>query len=242
MSACYTFSLKRYEIFDLGGNPTAIILENVGKQDGIEIAKQIMQAHPIVEQVAIIESMNDETCTFRMAGGEFCGNAIRAVAEYMRRTHGKEKSRITICGIEIDATSDGISSEISLPKKSLLVGKKDFYIIMNGINHAILMGEGDEAKAMDVKSKAEKIGLVGDAFGVMFVGENLKINPFVWVTQAQTFFNETACLSGSIAVAVALEKNLADIIQPTGEIYRISINNDKISARGKVAFISEGVI
>ncbi|MCL2569977.1 MAG: hypothetical protein FWE16_02095 [Firmicutes bacterium] len=235
-----------YEIYDLGGNPTAIITKNVDTQTGINVSKQIMQKYPVVEQVAIIENVKDDTCTFRMAGEEFCGNAIRAVAYFMRKNYGKPCCTIITCGIKINATKcDGKTSEIVLQKSTLLRGTRIVngltYIIMNGITHVVIPGKGNESLAKQVKKIASKFGLVGSAFGVMFLDGD-KLNPFVWVETAQTFFNETACLSGSIAVAIYIKKDKAEIIQPTNQPYTITFDGDNIYAKGKVAFIKSDEI
>ena len=167
----------------------------------------------------MITSVKGDVCTFRMAGGEFCGNACRAVAEFMRRRYGFTQSTIIINKIIIKATSDGETSQIVIPKKDLVKEIKPVQcVIMNGITHIIIPDD------------------VGDAMGIMFMKEN-KINPFVIVPKANTFFNETACLSGSIAAAMVSGDN--KIIQPTGQPYSIKIDESEITASGKVGFLYE---
>jgi len=182
-------------------------------------ADKIMKQESNVEQVCAIENIKGSTCTFKMAGGEFCGNACRAVAEFMRKNYGFGKSKIIINGIEVQATSNGETSQIIIAKKDLVKEITPVQcVFMNGITHIIIPEE------------------VGDALGVMFVKEN-KINPFVLVPKAKTFFNETACLSGSIATALVLGGT--KIAQPTNETYSIEIDETEIKARGKVAFLYE---
>ncbi|MCL2228329.1 MAG: hypothetical protein FWC00_00705 [Firmicutes bacterium] len=232
--------MKKFELYCLGGNETAIITKNLPDAEALVLSKQIMRENPEVEQVAIIESVKNNVCNFRMTGGEFCGNAVRAVAEFMRRNFGFSKSKIIINGIEIEGESNGRTSTITLPKKSLLREVKTLggrtYVVMNGITHVVVDGRGDEVLARKIKDDATARGITNDAFGVMFLDGN-KINPFVWVEKAQTFFNETACLSGSIAVSIFL--NQTKIIQPTNETYTIEITDTKITAGGKVAFIDK---
>jgi len=224
--------MARYEIYDLGGNPTAIIFI-----EGEISPEQIMKDNPEVEQVAIIQSVKGDVCTFKMAGGEFCGNACRAVAEFMRRNYNKSKCKIIINGIVIDANSDGKTSQIQLEQNSLVKTCFENFVIMNGITHVIVKGQGNETQARKIKKDANDRGITSDAFGVMFLDGNA-INPFVWVETAKTFYNETACLSGSIAAAIYLGATKIEIIQPTGSPYLIAFDGKTITAKGEVKYVS----
>ena len=104
---------KEYELYCLGGNVTAIITNTLDDHACLKVAEKIMKIHPKVEQVAMILKVEKDTCIFRMAGGEFCGNACRAIAEFMRLNYGFEKCNVIINGIEIKAKSDGKKSESS---------------------------------------------------------------------------------------------------------------------------------
>lgn len=76
------------------------------------------------------------------------------------------------------------------------------------------------------------------AVGVIFCereNDLLKINPIVWVKSINTTFYETACGSGTIAVAIleAFQKKSSqsiDIIQPYGMIItaEVTYSNEKI--------------
>jgi diaminopimelate epimerase len=233
----------RYEIYDLGGNITAIIPEMPNNFECLTIANKIMQQNPNVEQVAVIEKVNKNVCTFKMVGGEFCGNACRAVAEFMRRNFGFEKSKIIINGMKINAASNGETSEINIAKNNLVKETKNingqFCVYMNGITQIIIPQnfKNNLQKAEEMIIDFEKFNNIQDALGIMFLSGN-KIDPFVWVVKAKTFFNETACLSGSIAAALFLGET--DIVQPTGETYAIKFNKRFIKASGKVTFIKGG--
>jgi diaminopimelate epimerase len=99
----------RYYIFDPTGNITALVETEVPVDRQPEIAAQIMQKHPEVEQVGYVcyedasvsdvsEAVKDNsdrqgssavTCkdcsaqvSMRMAGGEFCGNATMCAAAW----------------------------------------------------------------------------------------------------------------------------------------------------------------
>ena len=71
-----------YQLFNPSGNVTALILglEKNG-QLRRRAAQKIMEKHPEVEQVGFV-SLDKKDPRLMMAGGEFCGNALRAAACY----------------------------------------------------------------------------------------------------------------------------------------------------------------
>ena len=240
----------KYEIYNLGGNDTAIISEKLSDEKCIEVAERIMDRNPNVEQVAMIIDVYKNNCIFKMVGGEFCGNACRAVAEYMRKNYGFIKCNITLNDIKMKGTSDGNSSEITVAKNDLVkkVENNGLYtVFMRGITCVVRrksLSENVKLTAENIKQEFEKTHKINDAFGVIFL-ENDKIDPFVWVAKAHTFFNETACLSGSIAAALFLKQgkiHTRKIIQPTNENYNISIGKVNITARGKVKFAKDDLL
>jgi len=235
----------KYEVYCLGGNKTAVIMKNLNERDGFDAIRKIMRKHAEVEQVAIVEKVEGDKCTFRMAGGEFCGNACRAVAEFMRRNYGKDKCSIMINRIEVKGKSNGMISEIVLSKSSLVrkvahVNGRTL-VEMNGITHVVVECEGNEELAIRIKNSVLDLISSVDALGVMFL-EGSKINPFVWVERVKTFFNETACLSGSIAVALHLGSKTTRVVQPSGQAYLITVRGEKISASGRVEFLFSGEV
>lgn len=241
----------KYEIYDLGGNPTAVILADLSKSDGLAAQREIMQEHPDIEQVALIQKTEGETCHFRMAGGEFCGNAIRAVAGYMHRNHNAPESKIIINGINVHAKAilgPGLTpgNEITIDKDILLKEVKKIdgktVVILNGITHVIIDDpDVDGDSVARIKNDFNRKGITAEAFGVMLLnGEDL--NPYVWVESAQTFFNETACLSGSIAVALHRGTEKCTVIQPTGAPYTITITPTQITASGPIQYLDTGTI
>ena len=234
-----------YEIYDLGGNTTAIISSNLSDEKCLEVADKIMKANTDVEQVAMIISVRKNTCTFKMAGGEFCGNACRAVAEYMRKNYNVDRCSIEIDGIKIKGASNCKTSEIIIAKKDLIkrIESNGLYcVFMNGITFVVkqkIEGESNKQIAESIKQQFGKDNKIEQALGIVLI-EDERIDPFVWVTKANTFFNETACLSGSIAAAMFLKQNKIGkkvIIQPTNEKYTISIGKTNIKASGKVFYI-----
>ncbi len=74
-----------------GGNPTVLVLTPVKRAEQVKIAKGIMGKVPTCEQVGFIERAANPKAELRlqMMGGEFCGNALRAVAAWL--VDSKEK-------------------------------------------------------------------------------------------------------------------------------------------------------
>ena len=236
------------EIYDLGGNTTALVTNRLGDEEALIVAGKIMKNYPEVEQVGMILDANQGFCTFRMMGGEFCGNACRAVAEFMRRNYGFEECEIVINGIKTKAKSNGRESEVVIPRDELVrrveSSGEQFIVYMNGITHIVIPQDFDDTEkvAEQIKQDYEERNKITDALGVNFLVGN-KINPFVWVTKAKTFFNETACLGGSIAAAMLLNPSGKSIItQPSGENYEITIDGKNIVARGRVSFVGDFVV
>ena len=93
----------------------------------------------------------------------------------------------------------------------------------------------DEIKRM-AKAQMEKKGLLNNpAVGIMYARETEKgwtIIPIVWVKSIDTLFYETACGSGTVALAQALafrnKQSITDlsVIQPTGSAIKASVTFD----------------
>src|SRR3989344_7322193 len=68
-----------------GGNPTALVLTSIDRLRQRSVAKKIMKKIPACEQVGFIERAKNSkaVCRLQMMGGEFCGNALRALAMWL---------------------------------------------------------------------------------------------------------------------------------------------------------------
>ena len=242
----YSNDMKtEFEIYNPGGNITAIITTKLTAKEALIVSQEIMTQYPEVEQVAMILDVYNDVCTFKMVGGEFCGNACRCVAEFMRRNYGFGKSKLVINDIKLLGTSNNNESEITLNKSDLIEQVKNvngnYCVFMKGITHIIIPNKGDVKLAIQIKSDYEKQNKIGDALGVMFLDNN-SINPFVWVERAKTFFNETGCLSGSIAAAIFIGKNETTLTQPSWADYSITIKDNLITAKGPISFVAKNTL
>ena len=225
-----------------GGNPTGIIfVENAdGREEYAPFAKEYMGSHPDVEQFGFIE----ETSHFQMSGGEFCGNAARAAALLISQKTGKTAGSFTMSGF--DGTVDYLVlhpdvvtctfTGLPISSKPVMVeGKEATLVDLGGIVHVVLpesekFRDDKEYYTTYHRKVTSELNLGSRAaVGVVWqsLGEDgsVSIDPVVWVRDIDSFFYETACGSGTLAVLVASQKTNVDIVQPTGQ----AIHSEKLS-------------
>lgn len=246
--------IYQISILSPAGNITALVKGLVDKKDKKRLNDQIMSRYPLVEQVGFYETdLKDRTATLEMAGGEFCGNATRSLA-YLVLDGKPGKIKVKVSG-----TNKVLKAGIKLPKTSYAqmpiyrsfecvktIDKYLSLVRLGGISHLITPKpndlESEELKTL-AKKLLKKVGLLksSPASGVMFTSyENglLKIDPVVWVRDIKTLFYETACASGT--TAVALWKSLQNrksktsliIKQPSQKSLKITIEKDRKKFNG----------
>lgn len=209
-----------YKIYSPGGNDTALVLGD-DCQDYKAVADELMARHPNVEQVGFL-SLSKHKLT--MAGGEFCGNASRAACRYY--LGGRPGSieletagQLIKCGIDEDG-----STWLELPAPSAKQIDDGIYLVkLGGITHIVVTEDGPPAVGMIV---AEKLGKAGG-----------RINPFVYVRGADTFVNETACLSGTVAAA-AIDGVDCAVGQPSGNVVSVEFKKGVVKVSGYVKELS----
>lgn len=224
-----------YSIYYPGGNTTALVNQLVLKP-GLKklINDKIMAVNPQVEQVGFI---SQRSYRLEMAGSEFCGNATRCAAYYyLKGQPGKIKIKVSGVTKELMAGIDNQGNTwAEMPVKS--VNKKfGFNIVtLEGITQIISYAKPGKQKA---KTILKKLGLLSSApaAGVMFINKDqdkIKLNPFVWVRDIKTFFNETACASGTAAVGMfesitTKKKNITLLIQqPSKNFISVSVKRQQ---------------
>lgn len=237
-----------YSIYKPAGNDTAFVYGTDYTSDEKKLINDaIMAKNPNVEQVGFL-NINGKT-ELQMAGGEFCGNATRSAAqEYLKGQAGSIKM-IVNCNDIINAGVDVNGKawcEIPLPTETNIITQKEpgiFIIKLNGMTTIVIQEDVSE-KYLENRKDLKKIGMSfiqkykleeSKAVGVIFCErENklLKINPVVWVKSINTTFYETACGSGTTAVAIleAFQKRNSqsiDIIQPSGMIITAQVTYSK---------------
>ena len=230
----------KYMIYNPSGNITALVIgDKYNINERKLINDKIMEREDKVEQVGFLSSTKPK---LTMAGGEFCGNAIRCATSYYIK---KEKNiELEINNQKIKAGTDSnnyIWCEIPIEEKQKVIklDNETYKIKLNGIN-IVVVKEVDSYD--DLKRKAKEIikhyNVEDDAVGIMFLCENkkyIKIYPVVWVKEVNTLFLENACGSGTIGVSILeswinQENRKYRIMQPSGEFLETSIifENEKI--------------
>lgn len=256
-----------------GGNDTALIInKNVGLKIKKSINDYVMKIYPNIEQVGFV-AVNEDEVRLNMAGGEFCGNATRSVADLT--LNGQPGNlKIKVSGVE-NVLKAGIlpNSEAyaQMPVYEDLskiykdsVSESGWIVEMEGITHYVEFDptkitdlNDDEIKKLSFSTIREKGLLQYPASGVIYVkslgSTGFQITPVVYVKEIDTLFLETACGSGTCAVGEILSKitkssiNELPILQPSGQIIKISVENIKSGFRyaqiqGQIKKLSEGVI
>lgn len=218
-----------YFIFNPGGNLTALVFDNhYNKTQRKNINDVILKKHKCVEQVGFISNNN---LKLQMAGGEFCGNATRCAVKYYLDNNFQRECLIKVSGIK-EKLLAGIDNEnkvwVDVPIKSVyksnLAGIN--IVEIEGITH-IVLNEEQSKKYLNNKEKLKdyakemisKIKINDKAIGVLFTeikDKFIKLYPIIWVKDIDTFFYETACGSGTVAVGACSTENEIAVLQPSG--------------------------
>lgn len=248
--------LYQYTIVRPGGNDTCLI-------DGIirdpktrkRINDSIMTKYPNVEQVGFATIRRDNP-QLLMAGGEFCGNATRAVAWLSLQGKPGEVS-ITVSGVKnmlrAGVRKNGNAfAQMPIYQDDSKVKRdpddsRNFIVELEGITQYIDFntGEIDRLTRAQIKRKAFSIIRAKQltrfpAAGIIYsrkIGNIWQITPIVYVREINTLFLETACASGTTALGLAIAKQnkisvtKLRVNQPSGIPLYVSItyNNSKFS-------------
>lgn len=240
-----------YLISAAGGNETAIqVIEETQTTEwyakkGTEIGAKYENLG--AEQSGfLVKSMNH----FQMAGGEFCGNATRAVAILFSRLLNRPDTQYTVSGfdgvvsshVESNGHDNGYIVEsifLDMPiitEEVVANGKEAIIVDLGGIVHVVIQGTIPEDYEKIHRQIVTELNLSQrDAVGVIWYTKtesHATIHPVVWVRGIDSFFYETSCGSGSIAVAkvTGLEK----IYQVTKEPIQVIITNKSVSLKSQM--------
>lgn len=237
-------------------NMTVFVFDPLPRSMYIDLSKKIMDYSNInAEQVGFVEKPecdNNEVCArLHMMGGEFCGNATRALAAVLvQREHPKVRIdgvkhivTLEVSGseeiLQCEVTKSSDNNYISTVKMPLhrsikltSIKYKDTEIIgtwveFPGILHLIVDKNAIDSKEMFfniVKSQLEDEEY--DAFGIMFYDEKKSyMEPLVYVKQTNSIIWEKGCGSGTTALGIAmlykLKKSIDIEINQPGGILRI---------------------
>ena len=216
-----------YRLYVPGGNTTALVAGiEPDEAKRREIQTYIMDKHREVEQVGFVAVCGDNPALL-MTGGEFCGNAARSAAWYY--LNGKP-GEINLCVSGANrpiraGVTDALEAWAEIPLDGCCVKPvaEGMYLVgMEGISHLVISAGASKKYLTEffannsaeclLRRASELLEIVDAdlgacaARGVIFTeraaGETIKIHPCVFVKSAGTAIYETACGSGSAAVAI----------------------------------------
>jgi diaminopimelate epimerase len=259
------YPLQRMAVCSPSGNTTAVIFGQVRSADRRVLNEAIMRSWAANPDQAEIEQCcflirpagNGAIARVEMFGGEFCGNAARSAAWLV--TGGRD------CSGLIDVSGAGrllgfrvargqVTAEMPLPDEDPpSMVEEGILVRLNGIAHVVVTDPG-RREAMTSRQLLEsliatdKYGLAGQpAAGVSYYDSGTSRAAFsVWVNRVGTFFDETACGSGSCAIGVAAAAAARGAIrlpvrQPSGEIIETFAGYDPARRRPVSPAITGGV-
>jgi len=225
-----------------GGNTTALLFGVYSLKEKQKINKKILSQNPLIEQVGFIVPAQRKNADSRleMAGGELCGNALRSVGALLAKQTGKKNFFI-----ETDVTTEPISvlvrldeSTVCIPRKLLRLDEK--ICSLPGISHLLERNDGyfPNTKQFLQKKNLLKKKAVGIMSYIMKDSKKISLFPTVWVRNIGTCIQETACASGTLALAYYLYsqtgKAVFSIQQPSGALFKVEIKKDYIYLSGPI--------
>ncbi len=177
---------------------------------------------------------------FEMAGGEFCGNASRAAAVLFSKAMDSQEVSFTVSGFsgvvnaDVSKQSDNRydvrcvfpAMPTDVQNVTLNNGQSAAVVDLGGIVHVVIEGDfpndpDDYTAAHRSITEQLKLG-ERDAVGVVWFARTddaILMYPVVWVKAIDTFFYETSCGSGTIAVGRVT--GASSVVQPTGKIISV---------------------
>lgn len=217
-------------------NMTVFITEPLDRRLHSKVAKEIISYGNLhAEQVGFLELPQSEegkekaVLRLQMMGGEFCGNAARALAAYLalNRFPGiRWDANTAIVPIEVSGMGGVVECSVEVHQGGIVfaysqmplpVGfysstinfkgeKKECTVVyLPGIVHVLVEGSGDWCDREELVSIAKELGLHSEAVGLNFCNfTEPAMNPVVWVLATDTIIAERGCGSGAVALASAL--------------------------------------
>jgi diaminopimelate epimerase len=245
--------LKRLVIASPSGNITALVFDKIAAHKMHEVAALIQEEFPAVEQVLFVEKRGSAVHA-QMAGGEFCANAARALG-YILADGKRSQQHFTMSGlsspviVDVHPNRSKLEIQTKLQRETRSWGDGPVSIVhMEGISHAVLLPthplyaylrehvaqlNGKEL----VKRVLDELDLTKlPASGLLFAepnGTGTNLTPYVFVRDMGTLYAETACASGSIAVASVLGKDVS-IHQPSGETLDVRLLGNGSTVKAEV--------
>ena len=227
----------RYVVLDPTGNLTCLVLDPVAEADRAEVTVRLLNR---CEQVGYLVPASDARARARlqMMGGEFCGNATMGTAAFLAERDGLPEGAEKEILLEVSGAGrplpcrvrrekNGWQGTVAMPRatdirKIRIGGRNLTAVTMPGIVHLIT-----EERLLD---RADAEGLIREAAGqlaeaaiglLQWEEEKQRMTPLVFVRSAGSLVWETACGSGTAAIAAwkaaeAGANRRVDVRQPGG--------------------------
>lgn len=216
-------------------NMTVFVVDALPREKYFEIANRIMNYNNIhAEQVGFIERPenpeSNASARLQMMGGEFCGNASRALAAVaVQRGYANIEEKDSIYVVPLEASgidgvincqveqksSNGYEVALEMPlHKSISTIEVEYgdeiykgtIVDLSGISHAVFFTDDkslDEDFFRAVRSAIKDFDY--DAFGIMFYDEKEEfMRPLVYVKDTDSLIWERSCGTGTVALGVVL--------------------------------------
>lgn len=253
----------RFHKMSPGGNPTILLMgsDNIDPMFRPRIAASLMDPlHLHAEQVGFV-TLSSTRPRLEMMGGEFCGNACRCVATLLAMETGQDGEwAIDVSGVDrpikVWANTHGTATEAwsevpvhTTPDCITEVNVGIHRVDMDGITHLLLDAERhmlpedfEEASTWLRKEfELEDLPAVGCIWYMDDEGEHA-IFPSVWVRDTGTTYLESACGSGTMALAQLIARDVGgdlelDVYQPSGGIITAKISYDSTAQTFSEAYI-----
>lgn len=228
------------------GNTTLLITDPVARDRQLPLALVLATPEYLaVDQVGFLEKPEDAGAEARlqMMGGEFCGNASRALAAYLLQGKGgvtrgsvilEVSGSDTLVEAFVEKRTEGCWwTEVAVPvprtvrTQRIPLGNEmveAVYVELPGIDHLVLEGIEPSRATFEYLERNGYLPHNAEARGVMFWNRAARtLTPLVAVGASDPV-REGSCGSGSIAVATALamadRTSIRDLQlhQPGGEL------------------------
>ena len=213
-----------YELISPNGNITALVpftkKDNYIAANFSTIAQKIIDKNPQTEQVGFVQK-SEQGYQFQMAGGEFSGNGLRAAGYYfMKRFKTKNTFKVNVLNIGdlniLNDKNNQIWAQIPLPRelKTQKINQELTKIELLGTTNVIKQ----TSKLVSKKQLFKQTKEIMDQFNLwrkpglamIFLTNQpkTKIQVIYWVKDVKSLIYESACGSGSAAVAILKSLNL----------------------------------
>lgn len=247
-----------YTVWNPGGNVT--VFGNLPRGGNpAELGRALLDAEPRAEQAGFLR-YDLPSCDVRldMAGGEFCGNAsLSAAAEFAMLqglpAGGRRTVRLSCSGVDrnLDVELERIGESLFLGSLEMpaALDIRDFHgypaVILPGIAHVIAeCPEGSISPETLLRDWCSELD--AEALGILFLDrERGTMVPYVYVKAVDSICRESACASGSCAVACHLAKEsggrvTAELLQPGGSITVTAVPDGPVLLTGRTEFLRHG--